>query len=112
MNYQTTAFPLYSPLYILLGVFCLALAFFGLSAPFLYGLLMGLVFPVLVSMRLHTLSQHGQATLLSEISNWKVTYKAFRWKSNALRLKTPVFVRQNVFSNSTGGALLPGSFCS
>ncbi|QJT79821.1 hypothetical protein [Kosakonia sp. MUSA4] len=91
MNYQTTAFPLYSPLYILLGVFCLALAFFGLSAPFLYGLLMGLVFPVLVSMRLHTLSQHGQATLLSEISNWKVYMQGIPLEEQRASLKNPCF---------------------
>ncbi|MBS1204262.1 MAG: hypothetical protein H6R25_1161 [Proteobacteria bacterium] len=91
MNYQTTAFPLYSPRYILLGVFCLALVFFGLSAPFLYGLLMGIVFPVLVSMRLHTLSQHGQATLLSEISNWKVYMQGIPLEEQRASLKNPCF---------------------
>ncbi|SCB87016.1 hypothetical protein [Kosakonia oryziphila] len=91
MNYQTTAFPLYSPRYILLGVFYLALAFFGLPAPFLYGLLMGLVFPVLVSMRLHTLSQRGQVTLLSEISNWKVYIQGIPLEEQRASLKNPCF---------------------
>ncbi len=91
MNYQTTAFPLYSPLYILLGVFCLALAFFGFPAPFLYGLLMGIVFPVLVSMRLHTLSEKGQATLLSEVSNWKVYMQGIPLEEQRSSLKNPCF---------------------
>ncbi|SFT49548.1 hypothetical protein SAMN05192562_101509 [Kosakonia arachidis] len=91
MNYQTTAFPVYSPRYILLGVFCLALAFFGLSAPFLYVLLMGIVFPVLVSMRLHTLSQHDQATLLREISDWKVYMQGIPLQEQRASLKNPCF---------------------
>lgn len=91
MNYQTTVFPIYSPRYILLSIVCLALTFFGLSAPFLYGLLIGLVFPLLVSMRLHTLSQRGQVTLLSEKSHWQVYLQGIPLEEQRSTLKNPCF---------------------
>ncbi|WP_312691375.1 hypothetical protein [Kosakonia sp.] len=91
MNYQTTALLIYAPLYVLFVVACFGLAFIGLSAPIFYGLFMGLVFPVSISMRLHTLSESGQALLMKETTHWTVYVQGIPVQETRSSLKNPCF---------------------
>lgn len=91
MNYQTTALWIYAPLYLLLFLLVIGLAFIGLSAPVFYGLAIGLVFPVIISMRLHTLSENGQAQLVKEISDWTVYVQGIPVQEKRASLKNPCF---------------------
>ncbi|WP_342321576.1 hypothetical protein AAEY27_15480 [Kosakonia sp. BYX6] len=91
MNYQTTALWIYAPLYILIAVAGIGLSFFGLSAPIFYVICIGLIFPVIISMRLHTLSESGQATLMKETSNWTVYVQGIPVQEKRSSLKNPCF---------------------
>ncbi|SCC03495.1 hypothetical protein GA0061071_104258 [Kosakonia oryzendophytica] len=91
MNYQNTALLIYAPLYVLFVVTGFGLAFMGLSAPIFYGLCMGLIFPVVLSMRLHTLSESGQALLLKETTHWTVYVQGIPVQETRSSLKNPCF---------------------
>lgn len=91
MNYQNTALLIYAPLYVLFVVTGFGLAFMGLSAPIFYGLCMGLIFPVVISMRLHTLSESGQALLLKETTHWTVYVQGIPVQETRSSLKNPCF---------------------
>lgn len=91
MNYQNTALLIYAPLYVLFVVIGFGLAFMGLSAPIFYGLCMGLIFPVAISMRLHTLSESGQALLLKETTHWTVYVQGIPVQETRSSLKNPCF---------------------
>ncbi|UXY09635.1 hypothetical protein N7922_17445 [Kosakonia sp. ML.JS2a] len=91
MNYQNTALLIYAPLYVLFVVIGFGLAFMGLSAPIFYGLCMGLIFPVVISMRLHTLSESGQALLLKETTHWTVYVQGIPVQETRSSLKNPCF---------------------
>lgn len=69
MNYQV--FPLFTRtitlLFFLIGfAFCL----FGISALLTYSIVVGLFFPVGISMRLHRLNETGLALTLTEDTRW------------------------------------------
>ena len=75
MNYQV--FPLFTRtitlLFFLIGfAFCL----FGISALLTYSIVVGLFFPVGISMRLHRLNETGLALTLTEDTRW-ITYIVF-----------------------------------
>jgi len=91
MNYQTTALWFYSPYHLLLVFAVIAATFFGLTAPILYFLVIGLLFPVLVSMRLHILSENGQATLMKEREGWMVYVQGIPVHEKRASLKNPCF---------------------
>ncbi len=91
MNYQTTTLWFYSPYHLLLVVAVIAATFLGLTAPILYFLVIGLLFPVLVSMRLHILSENGKATLIKEREEWMVYVQGIPVHETRASLKNPCF---------------------
>ncbi|MHA8114725.1 hypothetical protein ACX122_16870 [Kosakonia cowanii] len=91
MNYQTTALWFYSPYHLLLVFAVIAATFLGLTAPILYFLVIGLLFPVLVSMRLHILSENGKATLMKEREEWMVYVQGIPVHEKRASLKNPCF---------------------
>jgi len=91
MNYQTTALWFYSPYHLLLVFAVIAATFLSLTAPILYFLVIGLLFPVLVSMRLHILSENGKATLMKEREEWMVYVQGIPVHEKRASLKNPCF---------------------
>lgn len=91
MNYQTSALWFYKPFYYLASLLCLGLTFFGLSSPLFYLMTVGLVFPVLVSMRLHTLSEAGNAWLIRDRENWLVYVNGIPVNEQRSTLQNPCF---------------------
>lgn len=91
MNYQTSALWFYSPLYYLAALLCLGLTFFGLSSPLFYLMVMGLAFPVIIAMRLHTLSEAGNAWLIRDRENWLVYVNGIPVQEQRSTLQNPCF---------------------
>lgn len=91
MNYQVTSFYFYSFKAFLWACFCLALIFFGSSAPFLFLLVIGLVFPVLVSIRLHTLTEQGAVLSSSQTHEWMVYVQGIPVQETRRHLSNPFF---------------------
>jgi hypothetical protein len=91
MNYQTTALWFYQPFYYLAFLICLGFTFLGLSSPLFYMVMVGLVLPVLVSMRVHTLSEAGNAWLVKESSDWQVYVNGIPVQEQRSTLTNPCF---------------------
>ncbi|MBB1200159.1 hypothetical protein EGM70_07630 [Enterobacteriaceae bacterium 89] len=91
MNYQTSALWFYHPFYFLAFLLCLACTFLGFSSPIFYMLIAGLVLPVIVSMRLHTLSESGNAWLMKERSDWQVYVNGIPVQEQRSTLSNPCF---------------------
>ena len=91
MNYQTTALWFYKPFYFLALLMCLGATFFGLSSPLFYIMMVGLALPVLVSMRVHTLSEAGKAWLVKDRSDWQVYVNGIPVQEQRSTLKNPCF---------------------
>ena len=91
MNYQV--FPLFFMRVVTLLFFLIAvgLHFVGISALISYFVLVGVLFPVVISMRLHTLSESGQALILSENSQWTIYIHGFPAQEQRSVLKNPCF---------------------
>ncbi|WP_194206093.1 hypothetical protein [Superficieibacter sp. 1612_C1] len=91
MNYQ-----LFSPFYtrlshLLLLVVGLGFTFCGLSTPLFYFILSGLLFPVMVAMRLHRLNESGCALTLTESTQWIAYIYGFPAQEQRAVLKNPCF---------------------
>ena len=91
MNYQI--FPLFftrvgTLLFFLIAV---GLLFFGVSALISYFILVGIVFPVLISMRLHRLNESGLTFVLTETSQWMIYIHGFPAQEQRAVLKNPCF---------------------
>ncbi len=111
MNYQNTALLIYAPLYVLFVVIGFGLAFMGLSAPIFYGLCMGLIFPVAISMRLHTLSESGRALLLKETTHWTVYVQGIPVQETRSSLKNPCFSTPQRLQQFFMRTLIAASLC-
>lgn len=91
MNYQTSALWFYKPFYFLAVLLCLGCIAFGLSSPLFYIMMMGLLLPIVVSMRLHTLSEAGNAWLISDRSDWIVYVNGIPVQEQRSALNNPCF---------------------
>lgn len=91
MNYQVANFWFYKPVVFLAVIISFGLIFAGLSAPLFYLMAVGLIFPVVVSMRLHVLKEKGRALLLSEGEEWTVYINGIPVQERRSALKNPAF---------------------
>lgn len=90
MNYQV--FPLFTRtttliVFLLSFIFC----FFGISALLTYYVLVGLFFPVGISMRLHRLNEMGSALTLTEDTRWITYIHGFPAQEQREVVKNPCF---------------------
>ena len=94
MNYQI--FPLFFTRIITLLFFLIAvgLTFIGVSALLSYFFLVGVAFPVVISMRLHRLNESGLALTLTENSQWIIYIHGFPAQEQRSVLKNPCFFSQ------------------
>lgn len=104
MNYQV--FPLFTRtitlLFFLIGfAFCL----FGISALLTYSIVVGLFFPVGISMRLHRLNETGLALTLTEDTRWITYIHGFPAKEQRDVIKNPCFGQQKERGNFFFAAL-------
>jgi len=91
MNYQIL--PLFvTKITTLLFLFiALLLSFFGVSALLCYFILIGIAFPVVISMRLHRLQASGVALTLAEDSQWIIYIYGFPAQEQRSVLKNTCF---------------------
>lgn len=92
MNYQTSALWFYKPLYLIVTLFAILGTLFGFSAILGYLLLIGLVFPIVVSMRIHRLNESGNALTIKENSEWLVYVQGIPVREQRSILSNPCFV--------------------
>lgn len=94
MNYQV--FPLFfmrvTPLLFLLVA--VGLHFLGISALISYFVVVGIIFPVGISMHLHRLNESGLALTLTENSQWTIYIHGFPAQEQRSVLKNPCFFSQ------------------
>ncbi|MGL4726250.1 MAG: hypothetical protein ACRCWW_17395 [Scandinavium sp.] len=91
MNYQTTALWFYNPYILIVLALCLGCVFLGLTSPLFYIIMTGVILPVVVSMRLHTLSEAGNAWLIKERSEWMLYLTAIPIQEQRSTLNNPCF---------------------
>ena len=91
MNYQV--FPLLFTRITTLLFFLLALgfSFIGLSALLSYIILIGVAFPIIISMRLHRLNETGVALTLTDNTRWITYIHGFPAQEQRTVLKNPCF---------------------
>lgn len=91
MNYQV--FPLLFTRITTLLFFLLALgfSFIGISALLSYIVLIGIIFPVIISMHLHRLNETGAALTLTENTQWITYILGFPAQEQRAVLKNPCF---------------------
>ena len=92
MNYQASAFWFYKPLYLIVGSLAFVSTVFGFAAVAGYLLLAGLVFPVVVSMRIHRLNEAGTVLTITENSEWLVYVQGIPVREQRSILKNPCFL--------------------
>lgn len=95
MNYQVASFWFYSGRAILMVMIALGLALFGATAAIFYGLLIGLVFPIAVSIRLHQLAEKGLAVIPKQASHWTVYVQGIPVQETRNYLTNPCFALQS-----------------
>ncbi len=97
MNYQVVPFWIYSgrvAFFILLAVLT---GFWGMNAFLLYLLFHGIVWQLVVSLRLHTLKEKGLVSRSHDISHWIVYVYSIPVKEERAILKNPCFaLEQNM----------------
>ncbi|MEI7266824.1 hypothetical protein [Pectobacterium versatile] len=91
MNYQSASIFIYTVRIFFAICLCGALALVGISAPMFYLLAMGLAYPVIVSIRLHSLSEKGIALLPNEKSEWMVYVHGIPVRETRTSLTNPYF---------------------
>lgn len=91
MNYQVTSLYFYSFKALLWVIFCLGLSFFGSRAPLMFVFVIGIVFPVLVSMRINKLTEQG-AVLSNNVNHeWLVYVNGIPVREKRHHLSNPFF---------------------
>lgn len=96
MNYQTSALWFYKPFWLVVtALSILLLAVTGFSAGFGYLLLAGLVYPVLVSLRIHRLQETGKIFSVEESSEWMVYVNGIPVREQRSILSNPCFTSTN-----------------
>ncbi|AOR57365.1 hypothetical protein [Pectobacterium parmentieri] len=91
MNYQSTSLFIYTTRIFFAICLCGALAVAGISAPVFYLLAMKLAYPVILSLRLHRLSEKGIAFLPKEKSEWMVYVHGIPVRETRTSLTNPYF---------------------
>lgn len=91
MNYQMAPFWFYSGRLVLLVLLAVGLAFFGVTALVFYGLLAGLMIPVVVSMRLHQLAEKSLVVIPKERSQWTIYVHGIPVQETRNTLTNPCF---------------------
>lgn len=91
MNYQVTSLYFYSIKNLLWVGFCLALSFFGSKAPFAFVLITGVIFPVFISIRLHTLTEQGAVLSNKQAHEWLVYVNGIPVRETRHHLANPFF---------------------
>ncbi|MDG0797340.1 hypothetical protein [Pectobacterium punjabense] len=91
MNYQSTSLFIYTVRIFFAVCLCGALALVGISSPIFYLLAMGLVYPVILSLRLHSLSEKGIVFLPKEKSEWMVYVHGIPVRETRTSLTNPYF---------------------
>ncbi|SUW61803.1 Uncharacterised protein [Buttiauxella agrestis] len=91
MNYQVTSLYFYSFKSLLWATLCCGLNFFGCQAPFLYLMVIGIVFPVLISIRLNTLTEQGAVRSNRETHDWLVFVRGIPVQEKRRHLSNPFF---------------------
>ncbi|HHC5224496.1 hypothetical protein M5R23_18625 [Citrobacter freundii] len=111
MNYQI--FPLFFMRITALLFFLLAvgLSFIGISSLITYFVLIGIVFPVIVSMHLHRLNEAGTALTLTENTQWMVYIHGFPAQEQRSVLKNPCFFSQARLRQFLSMGLAASSAC-
>ncbi|MFW0767629.1 hypothetical protein ACN0IV_17560 [Trabulsiella odontotermitis] len=94
MNYQTSALWFYHPGALLAVILAGLLAFFGFSAAFGYLLLTGLVWPVAISMYLHTQKEGKKVWSPHENSQWVVYVNGIPVREDRAVLTNPGFASE------------------
>lgn len=87
---------LYSPflqkvVICLVALICIILANYGISAPVFYVFFIGIIFPVIISMRLHRLSEAGTALMITADLHWTQYIHGFPAQERLQVLKNPCF---------------------
>lgn len=96
MNYQTSAIWFYKPFWLVVtALSILLLAATGFSAGFGSLLLAGLVYPVLVSLRIHRLRETGKVFSIEESSEWLVYVNGIPVREQRSILSNPCFTSTN-----------------
>lgn len=91
MNYQSASIFIYTVRIFFAICLCGLLALIGISAPLFYLFVMGLVYPVILSVRLHSLSEKGVALLPKEKSEWMVYVHGIPVRETRSALTNPYF---------------------
>lgn len=73
------------------ALICIILANYGISAPVFYVFFIGIIFPVIISMRLHRLSEAGTALTITEDLHWTTYIHGFPAQERLQVLKNPCF---------------------
>ncbi|MFC0226991.1 hypothetical protein [Serratia aquatilis] len=94
MNYQVAPFWFYSGKVFLLVFFAVGLALLGITALIFYGLLFGVFFPVIISMRLHRLKEKSLVAIPKEMSQWTVYVQGIPVQETRSSLTNPCFAIQ------------------
>ncbi|WP_202303624.1 hypothetical protein [Dryocola clanedunensis] len=92
MNYQSSALLIYSTKLLLILIFCVFIAFAGVTAPVGYLLAMGLIMPISISMRLHGLNEKGLVALPTKFSQWTMYVHGIPVEEKRSVLTNPCFV--------------------
>lgn len=91
MNYQMAPFWFYSGKLVLLVLLAVGLAFVGVTALIFYGLLAGVVMPVVISMRLHQLVEKCLVVIPKDLSRWTVYVHGIPVQETRNTLTNPCF---------------------
>lgn len=91
MNYQTSALLFYSGKIFAGVLLCLFLGFFGITAPAFYLLFVGLIIPLFISLRLHSLKERGAVMLPANNSEWIVYVNGIPVRETRSTLSNPGF---------------------
>ncbi|KAA8998071.1 hypothetical protein FJU30_16765 [Affinibrenneria salicis] len=90
-GYQSTTIWLYSAKNCVIIALCAGFLFFGVPAPMLWCLVMGLVLPVGVSLRLHLLQQNNRVILPKQNSQWIIYVHGIPVRETHSDLQNPFF---------------------
>ncbi|WP_130099581.1 hypothetical protein [Siccibacter turicensis] len=91
MYYQTSALLFYSGKIFAGVLLCLFLGFFGITAPAFYLLFVGLIIPLFISLRLHSLKERGAVMLPANNSEWIVYVNGIPVRETRNTLSNPGF---------------------
>ncbi|EMF4708310.1 hypothetical protein [Providencia stuartii] len=95
MNYQVAPFWLYSSKLTLLIIIALVISFYNVTGFILYLIFLGLIWAVLLSIKIHGLKEKGLILRNSETSTWMVYIRGIPVQEQRQHLKNPYFAIKN-----------------